>query len=71
MNLASMREIDAIDPIGGLGPRVTPAPTPAPEPVRRPDGIVEHPDGKLSTDIPPPGEQPVWPFPSQPEEPTA
>lgn len=56
MNLASMRELDHTDPIGGLGPRVTPAPTPAPAPVRRGDGFIVGPDGKLSTDFaPPPG----------------
>ncbi len=56
MNLAMMRDINAADPIGGLGPRVTPAPTPAPAPVRRPDGIVVGSDGKMSTDLPlPPG----------------
>lgn len=57
MNLASMRDIDATDPIGGLGPRVTPAPTPAPQPVRRDDGIVIGPDGKWSTDLPDPTQE--------------
>jgi hypothetical protein len=61
MNLSRMRDIGATDPIGGLGPRVTPDPTPAPEPVKRPDGFIESPDGKLSTDLP---EPPTWPFPS-------
>lgn len=66
MNLHMMRDIDGCDPIGGLGPRVTPAPTPAPQPVRRDDGIVVGTDGKLSTDLPlPPGMEPSpWPFPT-------
>ncbi len=66
MNLAMMRDIDRADPIGGLGPRVTPAPTPAPEPVKRPDGFVEGPDGKLSTSLPPPAvpRRGPWPFPT-------
>ncbi len=66
MNLAMMRDINAADPIGGLGPRVTPAPTPAPEPVKRPDGFVEGPDGKLSTSLPPPAvpRRGSWPFPT-------
>ena len=54
MNLASMTRIDHTDPIGGLGPRVTPAPTPAPQAVKRGDGFIVGPDGKLSTDFPPP-----------------
>lgn len=62
MNLARMTRIDAVDPIGGLGPRVTPAPTPAPAPVRRADGIVQHPDGKLSTDFAPPAAPQVTPL---------
>ncbi len=66
MNLAMMRDLDRADPIGGLGPRVTPAPTPAPEPVKRPDGFVEGPDGKLSTSLPPPAvpRRGPWPFPT-------
>lgn len=64
MNLHMMRDIDGVDPIGELGPRKTPAPTPAPEPVKRPDGFIESPDGKLSTSLPPPavprrGSQPL------------
>lgn len=54
MNLSRMRDIDAADPIGTLGPRVTPAPTPAPAPVRRTDGFIVSPEGKLSTDLPDP-----------------
>lgn len=54
MNLSRMRDIDAADPIGTLGPRVTPAPTPAPAPVRRGDGFIVGTDGKLSTDLPDP-----------------
>lgn len=64
MNLSMMRDIDRADPIGGLGPRVTPAPTPAPAPVRRPDGIVVDSDGKMSTDLPLPPPEPSWPFPT-------
>ncbi len=64
MNLAMMRDIDRADPIGGLGPKVTPAPTPAPAPVRRPDGIVVDSDGKMSTDLPLPPPEPSWPFPT-------
>lgn len=73
MSLHMMRDIDAADPIGGLGPRVTPAPTPAPTPVRREDGIVVGPDGKLSTDLPlPPGMEPSpWPFPTGTAAPVA
>ena len=79
MNLASMRELDHNDPAGGLGPRVTPAPTPAPAPVKRGDGFVVGPDGKLSTDLPDPTVpavsdppdvfgHPVWPFPHMPKQ---
>lgn len=62
MNLSSMRDIDAADPIGGLGRKIEPTPAPAPAPVRRPDGFVVHPDGTLSTDFaPPPGMAPSTP----------
>ena len=70
--IGAMRDINAADPVGGLGPRVTPAPTPAPAPVKRGDGFVVGPDGKLSTDLPDPtvpaviGGVPVWPFPHMP-----
>jgi hypothetical protein len=50
----AMRDINAADPVGGLGPRVTPAPTPAPAPVPIGNGIIRAPDGKLSTDLPDP-----------------
>lgn len=50
-----------------LGPPIR-TPTPAPEPVRRPDGIVIHPDGRMSTDLPLPDGMgtPVRPFPTAP-----
>ena len=55
----AMRDLNAADPVGGLGPRVTPAPTPAPAPVKRGDGFVVGHDGKLSTDLPDPTQEPA------------
>ena len=65
MKLSAIRDLNAQDDLGGLGPKVTPAPTTAPAPVPIGGGIVRHPDGKLSTDLP---EPPTWPFPSQPPD---
>jgi hypothetical protein len=61
-------QVDAIDPIGGLGPKVTPAPAPAPQPHRRPDGIVIGPDGKWSTDLPDPSAAVSTPMPPPAED---
>lgn len=54
MKLSAIRDLGVQDDLGGLGPKVTPAPTTAPAPVPIGGGIVRHPDGKLSTDLPEP-----------------
>lgn len=68
-NLASMRgDMNADDPLGGLGPRVEPTPPPAPAPVSRGDGFLVHPDGTLSTEIEPPSGPPPAPAPADPDD---
>jgi hypothetical protein len=57
MKLLRMRDLDANDPLPGLGPKVvpTPAPTPPPAPAQVPgarEGVLVGPDGKMSTDLP-------------------
>lgn len=49
-----MRDLNRADPLPELGPRVEPTPPPAPAPIKRPDGFVVGPDGKLSTALPDP-----------------
>lgn len=54
MNLAAIRDFNENDPPTGLGPKVErPAPEPA-QPAEVRPGIVVGPDGKMSTNIPPP-----------------
>lgn len=54
MNLLAIRDLNAEDPLPGLGPKVErPAPEPAKPAEVRP-GIVVDADGKMSTNIPPP-----------------
>ena len=64
MNLHTLSRLP--DDLGGpLGPPIRREPE-APKPIRRPDGIVIAPDGKMSTDFPEPDANPVWPFPHTP-----
>ncbi len=54
MNLVSMRELDAVDPLPGLGPKILPPPPPPPQAKPLPGNpeVIVQPDGKFETRIP-------------------